>query len=108
MKRLSRKTWCRGAFLALCAVPTLLVAIWILLSAVLGDGVARKEDWERELSSRLGMRFKIGEVTYPQLGLAVLKQVELSDAETGEPIARAAAIEVTQTVDGYLVEAVAP
>lgn len=108
MRRLSRKTWCRGAFLTLCAVPTLLVAIWIVLGAVLGDGTARKEDWERELSSRLGMTIKIGEVTYPQLGLAVLRQVELSDAETGEPIAYAAAIEVTQTADGYLVEAVAP
>ncbi|MGI8979240.1 MAG: hypothetical protein ACR2FY_08445 [Pirellulaceae bacterium] len=108
MKRLSRKTWCRGAFLAFCAVPTLLVAIWIVLSAVLSDGIARKEDWERELSSRLGMSLRIGEVTYPQLGLAVLRQVELSDAETGESIARAATIEVTQTADGYGIEAVAP
>ncbi|MBC7853281.1 MAG: hypothetical protein IAF94_07585 [Pirellulaceae bacterium] len=108
MKRLTRKTWCRGTFLAFCALPTLLVAIWIVRNAVLGDGTARKEDWERELSSRLGMTLTIGEVTYPQLGLAVLRQVELSDAETGEPIARAAAIEMTQMADGYVVEVVAP
>ena len=108
MKRLSRKTWCRGAFLACCAAPTLLVAIWIVSRVFLDDRTARKEDWERELSSRLGMSFRIGEVTYRQFGLAVLKQVELSDAETGELIARVAAIEVTQAADGYGIEAVAP
>ena len=108
MRRLSRKTWCRGAFLTLCAVPTLLVAAWISLRAILGDGTLRKEDWERELSSRLGLNSKIEQVSYPQLGLAVLTQVELCDAETGESVASAAAVEVTRTAEGYAVEAVAP
>ena len=108
MRRFSRKVWCRGAFLTLCAVPTLFVAVWISLRAVLGDGALRKEDWERELSSRLGLTFKIEQVSYPQFGLAVLTRVELRDAETGEPVASAAAIEVTRAADGYTIEAVSP
>ena len=108
MKQFSRKTLCRGAFLALCAAPTLLVAVWIVSRAVFGDGSLQKEDWERELSARLGMKFTIGGVSYPEFGVTALKQVEINDAETGELIARAAAIEVTKSADGYVIEAVAP
>ncbi len=107
MQQISRRTWCRGAFVVLCAAPTLLIASWIASRALFG-GAASKEEWERELSSRLGMTFTIGEVSYPQIGLAVLTQVELSDLETGQPLARATAIEVTRTADGYAIEAVAP
>ncbi|MFN0021856.1 MAG: hypothetical protein ACKVP0_26720 [Pirellulaceae bacterium] len=108
MRRLSRKSWYQGAFLAFCAAPMLLVVVWIASRAIVGDANLSKEDWERELSSRLGVTFKIDRVTYPQLGLAVLNQVELIDAETGEPVARAAAIEVTKTADGYAIEAISP
>jgi len=108
MKQFSRKTLCRGAFLALCAAPTLLVAVWILSRAVFGDGSLRRENWEQELSSRLGMKFIIGAVTYPEFGVTELQQVEVHDAETGQLVARAAAIEVTKSTDGYLIEAVAP
>lgn len=108
MSQLSRKTWCRGAFIAFCAAPTLLVAIWLSLRLVLGDGSLRKEDWEQELSSRLGMTFRIERVSYPQFGLAVLTHVEVLDSETGEQLARAAAIEVTHRAEGYAIEAVAP
>lgn len=108
MKRFSRKTWCQGAFLALCAAPTLVVTIWIVSRAVLGNGSLQKEDWERELSSRLGMTFKIGAVSYPELGIAELERVEVRDAETGELMALAATIDVTKSADGYVIEAVAP
>lgn len=108
MRRMSRKTWCRGAFLALCAAPTLFVAIWISLRLILGDGTLRKEDWEHELSSRLGMTCKIESVSYPQFGLAVLTHVEVLDSETGESIARVAAFEVTRTAEGFALEAIAP
>src|SRR5256885_79485 len=42
MKQFSRKSWCRGAFLTLCVVPTLLVAVWIVSRAVFGGGTLRK------------------------------------------------------------------
>jgi hypothetical protein len=108
MKQFSRKTWCRGAFLALCAAPTLLVAVWIVSRAVFGDGSLRKEDWEKELSSRLGMKVTIGGVSYPEFGVTELKLVEATDAETEEFVARAATIEVTKSADGYVIEAIAP
>jgi hypothetical protein len=108
MKQFSRKTWCRGAFLTLCAAPTLLVAIWIVSRTIFGDGSLQRQDWERELSARLGLTLTIGAVSYPEVGVTELKQVEISAAETGELIARAAAIEVTNTSEGYVVEAFAP
>jgi hypothetical protein len=108
MQRMSRKTWCRGAFLTLCVAPTLLVAIWILKSALLGNGNAGKEDWEREVSSRLGLTIRIGEVTYPRFGLVVLTGVELSDPETEAAIARATAVEVANKADGYAIEVIEP
>jgi hypothetical protein len=108
MKQFSRKTWCRGAFLAFCAAPTLLVAVWILSRAVFGDGSLQREDWERELSARLGMKFTIGGVNHPDFGVTELQQVEVSNAETGELVARAAAIEVTKSADGYVIKAISP
>jgi hypothetical protein len=56
----------------------------------------------------MGMTIEIGDVAYPQSGLAELSQVELRDVETGEPLARAAAIEVTSTTGGYSLEVIAP
>ena len=108
MKQSTRIAWCRGGFLALCAAPALLVTLWIASRIFLGDAAAQKEDWERELSGRLGMTVKIGEVNYPQMDLAELKQVELADAETGYPFARMTAIEVTKTADGCLIQFIAP
>jgi hypothetical protein len=108
MKQSARKTWCRGAFVALCAVPTLLVVLWIAARVFLLDGAAQKDDWERELSARLGMTVRIGGLSYPQMGLAELEGVELTDAETGDPFARAEAIEVEQTAEGCLIRLIAP
>lgn len=108
MKQSARKTWCRGAFLALCAVPTSLVVLWIAARVFLLDGAAQRDDWERELSARLGMTVKIGGLSYPQMGLAELEQVELADAETGHPFARAEAIEAEQSAEGCLIRLIAP
>ena len=108
MKQFSRKAWCQGTFITLCAAPTLLVVLWVASRGLWPEQEAHRTDWERELSARLGMTVKIGEANYPQLGLAELKQVELLDAETGIPFARVAAIEVRGSADGCLIQLIAP
>src|SRR5690349_3583536 len=105
MQQISRRNWCRGAFLALCAAPTLAVTIWILARALLGAGLPGKEAWERELTARLGVRCRIGEVTYSSAGTTEIQQLELSDPETGLPLVRVQAAQVAKIDGGYSVTA---
>ena len=54
------------------------------------------------------MRVTIGDVVYPAVTTAELRQVQLADAETGEVIARAERLTVTQWEGSWSIEAIAP
>ena len=108
MKLRTQMTWCRRGFVLLCALPTLFVVGWISSRGILGDRSLQKEDWERELTAQLGMKFDIGSVSHPSPAIVELKNVEVREAETGRLVARAAAIQLSRSQDGYVIELIAP
>ena len=103
----ARKAWCRSAFFALCVLPTLLVCCWTVSRAFWETRAATAADWERGLTQRLGLQVTIGEVAYPELAIAELRQVEMADAETGEILARAEGIEISRAEAGWSIKTVA-
>ena len=104
MSRSKRILLCRLGVVLLCILPTTGVAGWIV-SRGSGHRAASKAEWERELSSRLGLIAEIGDVTYSAAGAAQLQQVRLLDPASADVVAEAATIEVTQAADGWTVEA---
>ncbi len=105
MQPITSKLWCRRAFIALCLLPTLCISTWIVIRSLPGEAAARKAEWERELSQRLGLRVSIGALTYPHFDVAELSQVELTDAQTSEQVGRASTLEITRTATGWGIEA---
>lgn len=105
MQPTTSKLWCRRVFIALCLLPTLCVSAWIVVHSLPGEASARKAEWERELSQRLGLRVSIGALTYPHFDVAQLGQVELADAQTGEQVGRASTLDITRTATGWGIEA---
>src|SRR4051812_45451423 len=103
-----KRTWCRAAFLAFCLFPTLLLVVWIAARSVFMSPGNEKAAWEQSLSSRLGMAVSMESVSHPHFACTELRQMTLADPETGETLARAVALEVTQNNDGWHIEAAGP
>lgn len=95
---------CRLGFVLFCILPTTGVAGWIV-SRGGSSPAATKAEWERELSSRLGLSVEIAGLSYTAAGIAQLTNVSLLDPETGVLVAEATAIEVVKGADGWTVDA---
>jgi hypothetical protein len=105
MHRKTRLLLCRFGFVALCILPTTVIAGWIISRGALDNPPARKAEWERELTSRLGLTIEIGQVAYPQPWLARLEAVRLLLPETRQPVAAAAQIDVATSAGGWTIAA---
>ena len=105
MHRKTRILLCRIAFIGLCVLPTTVVAGWIVTRATTGNAVALKAEWERELTSRIGLVASIGEVSYPCPQIARLQSVKLLDPETQHLVAEAAVVEIEKEAAGWMVDA---
>jgi len=105
MQRSTRILLCRIGFVLLCVLPTTVVAGWIVSRGAGGYSAAQKAEWERELTSRLGLIVEIGEVSYPSPQVVRLHDFKLLAAETREPIGDAAFIEVEKNAESSTVAA---
>ena len=92
---------CRLAFLLISLLPTWLVGMWVLGRLVPQHAAAERAEWEHELSTRLGCTVKIGQLSYPHYAVAVLHDVQLSDSETGAPIAVMDTVEAGRVNAGW-------
>jgi hypothetical protein len=106
MHQRARILLCRMGFVLLCVLPTTVVAGWIVSRGAGGYSAAQKAEWQRELTSRLGLAVEIGEVSYPSPRVAHLRAVKLLAPETRKAVAEAALIEVAQAAEGWTVDAV--
>jgi hypothetical protein len=104
----TRLLFCRLGIVVFCLLPTATVGGWIVQRTSGQFAIAQKAEWERELSSRLGLTVEIEAVSYPSHALASLKNVRLADPETGDWIASASQIEVAATESGWRVQAWQP
>lgn len=99
---------CRGAFLALCVLPTLLTIGFIAFYRLSIRSPAAKAEWERELSQRLGLAVSIDGLSYPQPSVAELAGVKISDAETGVLLAECRLAEILDAGEKWDVTLIEP
>jgi len=108
MHRSTRILLCRIGFVLLCVLPTTVVAGWIVSRGAGGYSAAQTAEWERELTSRLGLIVEIGDVSYPSPQVARLHDFKLLAPETRKSIAEVAQIEIAKTADSWTVDAALP
>ena len=104
MSQSTRILICRLGFVLFCILPTTVVAGWIVKLRTI-EPAASKAEWERELTSRLGLDVQIGDVAYPAADIARLSAVKLIDPASELAVAEAAVIEVAKTSSGWTVDA---
>lgn len=108
-QRPSRYLWLvRALFLLLGVIPVVAVAALSAKNSLPGFRTAQKEEWQRELSRRLGTSVEIQSVQYPAPHIARLKGLVLSHPETHKPLLRAAHVEVLSTTEGFHVHCPSP
>ena len=95
---------CRIGFVLLCVLPTLAVGLWAATRTAGGYGLS-KDQWQRELTDRLGLVVEIGSASYPRADVARLDDVTLRDGETDAVVGQARTIEIQRSPDGWLVAA---
>jgi hypothetical protein len=94
----SSRIWlCRAAFVALCVVPTCVVAAW----CVAVNLPTYRRAHERAIGQRLGWDAVLEDVSSPRPGVLLYAGLELSDARTGEFLARAPYVEIETRGEGY-------
>ncbi|MEX2176382.1 MAG: hypothetical protein WD872_18610 [Pirellulaceae bacterium] len=99
---------CRAGFVLFCALPTLLVGLWIVRRSSEGFAAADRAEWQRELTSRLGLVVEIRQVSYPGYCVARLEGFRLADPETGASMFAAQAVEVALEGGEWRIEAWQP
>ncbi|MCE9546959.1 MAG: hypothetical protein K8T25_15910 [Planctomycetia bacterium] len=97
----TRRRLCRAGFVALCVLPTVCVAGWIVAQRLPGRAVAASE----ALGSQLGARVTIGALREPQPGVTYFDQVDITDALSRRKIAHIDRLEVHRVSSGWLVRA---
>ena len=107
MPRATRTLLCRLGLLLFCVAPTIAVGTWIVTHAA-GGAAAQKAEWERDLTSRVGLAVEIEEITYPRPNVVRLKRVRLLDQKTRAVLLDSAALEVSRTASGWNITALEP
>lgn len=108
MPNQSRLLLCRIGVVVCCLLPTVAVGGWIVQRTSGQFAIAQKAEWERELTSRLGLAVEIDAVSYPSHSLASLDNLRLLDPETRALIAEASRIEIAAADAGWEVQAWQP
>ena len=83
LRQRTRRQFCRAGFLIGCLVPTLALALW----GAYRHTPLHDRQLEMALEQSLGLQVRVYGVTHPRPGLVCYEGLELSDAETGAPIA---------------------
>lgn len=104
MPRSKRILLCRLGVVLLCVLPTLSVFGWALMQTSSGLGLASKSDWERELSTQLGLTVEIENVAYAPGAVAQLHRVRLFDPETLELVGQVQDINITVAANGWIIK----
>ena len=99
---------CRVGFLLLCLLPTVLLSVAIGRQGLPGNQQARREEWQRELSRRLGLTVQIEAVTYPTFNLARLDGLQLLDPETNAPLVQVRVVEVVSVGSNFVIDLAQP
>jgi hypothetical protein len=86
----SRRQICLAAFFALCVVPTVIVLACGIARHL--PGHARAE--AKRLGRHLGQKVSVARVRHLRPGVLVYEGLDLSDPETGKPLARCRRLEV--------------
>jgi hypothetical protein len=92
---------CRLGFIALCVLPTLAVGGWLASLSVVEFRRPTKDEWQHELTNRLGLLVEIERASQSSLDTARLENVRLLDPETRGLVAQARAIEIGKLADGW-------
>src|SRR3954451_4011303 len=100
MRHQSRLLFCRLGLVLFCILPTTAVAAWLLVCSF-GYAGASKAEWERELTSRLGLIVLVDHVSYAKPGVARLTGTQLLDPETQVIVAEVERIEIGRTEDDW-------
>ena len=108
MQNPTRVLLCRLGVIAFCLVPTTVVAGWIVHRTSGRFSIAQKAEWERELTSRLGLIVEIESVVYPAPAHAHLAGLRLLDPETRSLVIAADAVDLQSTTAGWRIEAWQP
>ena len=103
-----RKICCRLLFLFAIAAPTLLLLTWSMArnSSFVAQQTSRS--WQQQLESTLGLHVTVAAVEHPRPGMVVLREVRLSDAETGVDCGEIAAVRIWKTSEKQVVQLVKP
>lgn len=103
-----RKIFCRLIFLVAVAAPTLLLLSWSVArnSSFVEQQIRRS--WQQQLESTLGLQVTLVAVEHPRPGMVVLREVQLSDAETGVNCGKIAAVRIWKTTEKQIVQLVEP
>ena len=105
MTHRTRLLLCRWGFVLLCVLPTAIVSTWIVVRPFLVSSPAQKAEWERELTSRLGLVVQINNVSYPRAGFAELAGCRLLDPETRAGVAGIDQVNILRDGRGWQVAA---
>jgi hypothetical protein len=108
MNHRQRLLLCRLALLAFCVLPTVLVLSWCAKELWAASHEAKREDWERELGSRLDCVVRVEGVRYLPGGVARLEGLRLVDRESGGVVFTAEATEVSAIPEGWELALVHP
>jgi hypothetical protein len=86
----TRRWICRVIFILGGVLPMACVAAW----AAVVHSASHLEAVRQQVAEVLGLNVRLESVSYPQPGVMLLKGLELTDAETGEPLASIRAAEI--------------
>jgi hypothetical protein len=101
MNNATRRASCRLGFLLLCALPTLLLVSWILVSRSSAYQTGQKRTLEKRLTLDLGVDVQLESLSRLADGGWLLNGIRLTDPETGRLLASARLLEARHA-DGTL------
>lgn len=91
---------CRRAFVVLCVLPTCAVLAWCAFV----NGPIHRRLHEQALARQLGWHVRLAQVTSPRPGLTLYEELELTDPEAGQLLARLPFVEVQTTGDAITIK----
>ena len=91
---------CRAGFVVFCLLPTMVVGAWIIWRSS-APAAFDKAQWERELTTYLGLVAEIGQIECPRPGLTRLGGLRLLEPDTGIIVAEVHQVDVTETAGGW-------
>ncbi|HEX3870267.1 MAG TPA: hypothetical protein VHV77_07525, partial [Pirellulales bacterium] len=90
LHELKRRQICRIAFVAMCIAPTTCAVAWGVSRRLSGHA----EAYAAELSQVTGLRASVSSIAHPRPWATLVRDLSLTDAETGKALAQVRTLEV--------------